>query len=632
MELLAKSEPRISLRQHIDDCLKIWKKLKICFPKVTAIVPDIDFWEVVRLAVITHDLGKAHIEFIKVLMGLPNNNWLGQRHELFSLPFIAGLDIDNSIKQIVRLAVAGHHRDFERLHKEYIINTYASLNNDADEFGGDEMLIYEEEFAKVDVEAVHSLLEKDFHIKLNTVDIKSPEKIISTYLRKANSGGFNMKNEEYFQLLLLLGGLKHCDHLGSAQINKIEVLEKSNFSFLENQRTKLQNEGKDFYTHQLESAKSDGNVILTAPTGSGKTESALLWLRRQIEIFGQGRVSYVLPFTASINAMFERLSSEKEGFGLSKIGMLHGKLQDYLYDYLDDVQYENTAKKEGIKEIKNKFKTLITPLKVITPFQLIKNLFGLKGFEQGIFEWSGGYFIFDEIHAYSPEVFAQIKVFLKYVISNLKGKVFIMTATMPSFLRTELENSIGGFTSIYATKQLYKAFDRHKVILHDGLLSNNLSLIENDLKIGKKVLVVCNTVLQSQEVFKVLNGYATKATLLHGAFTGEDRTSHERDLKKGEKDQENPLQLLVGTQAIEVSLDIDYDVIYTEPAPIDALIQRFGRVNRKRNKGFCPVNVFKDANENDKYIYNPELIKRTIEVFEKLLSEGNNIIEEYKLQ
>ncbi len=630
MELLAKSEPRISLKEHIDDCLNIWEYLKICFPKANVIVKNIDFWKVVRLAVITHDLGKAHIEFTKLLLGL-SNDWTGQRHELFSLPFIDGLDIDISIKQLIWLAVAGHHRDFERLDKDYVVNTYASNNSD-DEFGEDEMLIYEEEFAKVNVEGVHNLLYRDFQIKLNAYKIKSPEKLILSYLRRANTGEMNIRSADYFKLLLLFGALKHCDHLGSAQIEKIELLEVSSFSFLDKKGEQLRKEEKDFYTHQLKSASTIGNVILTAPTGSGKTESAMLWLRKQMDEVGQGRTFYVLPFTASINAMYERLSSDKEGLGTSKVGMLHGKLQDYLYDYLDNIQYVNTSKKEAINEIRDKFKTLSTPFKVITPFQLIKNLFGLKGFEQGIFEWTGGYFIFDEIHAYSPEVFAQIKVFLEYVVSNLEGKVFIMTATMPSFLKAELEKSIGDFTSISADEQLYKSFDRHSIILKNGLLSDSLHLIESDLTGGKKVLVVCNTVLQSQEVFKKIREYATNAILIHGAFTGEDRTSHEKGLKKGEKDIENPIQLLVGTQAIEVSLDIDYDVIYTEPAPIDALIQRFGRVNRKRKKGICPVVVFKEANKNDKYIYSPELIEKTIDVFENILSEGNNIIEEHKLQ
>ena len=630
MEILAKSEPRISLKEHIDDCLRILKYLKICFPKAKNIVPEMDFWNVLRVSVIMHDLGKAHFEFTKVLLGL-KNNWNRQRHELFSLPFIDGLNIDDSTKQLIRLAVAGHHRDFERLNKDYISNAYSNGNTD-DEFGDEGLVSYEDEFEKVNITGVISLLENDFQINLREYNVKSPQKLILSYLHKSTKGEFNIKSEDYFKLLLLFGALKHCDHLGSAQIKEIELLGKSSFSFLENHRTKLLNQGKDFYSHQLKCASTFGNAILTAPTGSGKTESAMLWLKNQLELSGQGRVFYVLPFTASINAMYERLSSDEKGLGNSKVGMLHGKLQDYLYDYLDDVQYINTSKKEAISEIRDKFKTLLTPLKVITPFQLIKNLLGLKGFEQGIFEWTGGYFIFDEIHAYSPEVFAQIKVFLEYVVTYLEGKVFIMTATMPSFLKIELEISIGNFTSITADEQLYKSFNRHQVILKEGLLFNSLHLIENDLKAGKKMLVVCNTVLQSQEAFRILKEHATKAVLLHSAFTGEDRNNHEKSLKKGEKDEINPIQLLVGTQAIEVSLDIDYDVIYTEPAPIDALIQRFGRVNRKRGKGICPVIVFKEANKNDKYIYNTDLIERTIKVFETVILEGNGIIEEHKLQ
>src|SRR5690606_26062044 len=109
----------------------------------------------------------------------------------------------------------------------------------------------------------------------------------------------------------------------------------------------------------------------------------------QLIQIGQGRVFYILPFTASINAMFERLSNEHDGFGVDKVGMLHGKLNDYLYEYFDDYQYNIDAKKEEIKSLKEKFRTVFTPLKVVTPFQLLKHLFGLKGFEQGLFECAG---------------------------------------------------------------------------------------------------------------------------------------------------------------------------------------------------------------------------------------------------
>ena len=111
--------------------------------------------------------------------------------------------------------------------------------------------------------------------------------------------------------------------------------------------------------------------------------------------------------------------------------------------------------------------------------------------------------------------------------------------------------------------------------------------------------------------------------LLHSSFNATDRSAKEQQLQKGD------IQLLVGTQAIEVSLDIDYDTIYTEPAPIDALIQRFGRVNRKRKKGLCFCHVFRTQNEKDKYIYETGIVNRTIQVLENI---NANIIQEKNIQ
>ena len=91
-------------------------------------------------------------------------------------------------------------------------------------------------------------------------------------------------------------------------------------------------------------------------------------------------------------------------------------------------------------------------------------------------------------------------------------------------------------------------------------------------------MVVCNTVKQAQNVFKELQEIVAddKAKLLHSRFILRDRERIEKELEDA--------NLLVGTQAVEVSLDIDFDCLFTEPAPIDALIQRFGRINRKGEK------------------------------------------------
>lgn len=606
-ELLAKSEPPTTLKEHINDGLKIWKHLKYAFPKSTTLTSE-RFWDLLHTAIIFHDLGKGHSQFQEVLKGNKNNRWQKQRHELFSLPFVSALSLVKEEKVLLERVVAGHHKTFSDLSEKYIGPNYPK---DSTEF--------EDEFSLVDKEAVLKILKNFEGFDLAEIQLYNPSKIIRKYRGEQRDGEI----QNYLVTLLLFGAFKHCDHMASAYIEELNHLENSSFDFLRKKRIELQTEGFDFYEHQVSASQKTGNIILTAPTGSGKTETALLWLKNQMEKIGQGRVFYTLPFTASINAMFKRLENEKEGFGKDKVGMLHGKLTAFLYDYFQD-ESSIRKQKEEIKAVRNQFKTLETPLKVLTPFQLLKHIFGLKGFEKGIFEWTGGYFIFDEIHAYDASVFAQIKVLLEFLTEKLGASIFIMTATLPSFIKEHLKEAIGDFEEIQASQKLYESFDRHQIVLNKGLLKDNVNLIKNDLEDGKKVLIVCNTVEQVQDVFGDLSHYSS--ILIHGGFNGRDRNEKEKKLS-----EEEP-QLLIGTQAIEVSLDIDYDVIYTEPAPLDALIQRFGRVNRKRKKGICECIVFRDRNEKDEYIYSQPLIDRTIEVLDKIIASNQGIIKEQELQ
>ena len=614
-EILAKSEPQITLKQHIEDGLSVWKHLQSCFPAAPACAGKDDFWRLLRLSVIMHDLGKTHAEFQKVLRGL-DNSWNSQRHELFSLPFVKQLPLPENEKQMVLRVVAAHHKKYSWL-SDFIENNYEL---DPTEF--------EQEFAKVNVKGAIDLAHS-FEKGLVTGEIipSSPLKIILDYQREVKQVLMGRQEEvsDYFSLLLLMGAFHHCDHLSSAFVTEFAHLQNSSFTFLDKMKDDLQQKGYGSYYHQLTASKLLGNVILTAPTGSGKTETSMLWLRKQMDQTGQGRVFYVLPFTASINAMFERIRDDEKGLGKDMVGMLHGKLSAYLYESFFEEAGNLRQLKVQIKDLKQSFKNLQTPLKILTPFQLLKHLFGLKGFEKGIFEWVGGHFIFDEIHAYEPEVTAQIIVFLEYLTKHLQAKIFIMTATLPTFLKSRIGEAIGNFEVVQAEPALYFAFKRHRLQLKSGRLAENLSLIKQALEADKKVLVVCNTVDQARAVFEQLKD-DHEALLIHGRFAAKDRTRVEKEL------QNKPPKLLIGTQAIEVSLDIDYDVIYTEPAPLDALIQRFGRVNRKNSKAACLCAVFKERNEKDKYIYDHDMIERTLGVLAEIENEHEGIIQEIDLQ
>ena len=602
LPLLAKSKPEVSLKQHIDDCLNIFNQLKPILLKIGNEYND--FLRILYACVVFHDFGKSHIEFQKLLRG-QDNKWYHQRHELFSVSFINSLEITDSQKSLIEFIVAGHHKQLSYL-KDFITDNYVEYDKELDgliENGLD----YNKECEKLIFPDSKKILEEYGFVlpdKIKNIDINA-------FIKNTTKHNLQCDDKQNLRNTLLIGGLKQCDHLASAGIKELKYLSINDFDFLSKY---------PLYIHQQKDASTMGNVILTSPTGSGKTESAFLWLKNQFNIYGQGHVFYILPYTASINAMYKRL--EKDTGHQQKIGMIHGKLSQFLeYGMCDDDFIDRRDKTKIIDD----FKTLVTPVKIVTPFQLLKHIYGLKDFEKGIFEWYGGYFIIDEIHAYDAELFAQIITLIKYAVRCTKTKIHIMTATLPTYMKKELQKAIEPYSDIKADNALYENFKRHKIKLLDGGIDDNLELIQSEINQGKRVLVVCNTVEKSQEVYKALN--ANNKLLLHGRFNSRDRFAKEEKLSS------ESINLLVGTQAIEISLDIDFDILFSEPAPLDALIQRLGRVNRKRKKGICTCNVFKTRNDSDKFIYkNEDVIIRTLESLAKVENKNNSVIQENELQ
>ncbi|WP_294143250.1 CRISPR-associated helicase Cas3' [uncultured Sanguibacteroides sp.] len=604
-QVLAKSEPEITLKQHIEDCLNIYRQLRFCFPNLPVLDKDY-FWKQLYRAVVMHDLGKAHPEFQRLLRKIKKHEWHQQRHELFSLYFLYALKITEEERKALSYAVAGHHKQLNELF-DFISKNYKTENeNELLEEYGDGLVEFMQECAKIDYAIIKELVVT----YIGTWNDEVENFDISNCIRRLMRESPNTVDSAFMDRLLLVGGMKQCDHMASAGMQTLAQLKTEDFDFLFRY---------PLYFHQQMAFQTIGNVITNAPTGSGKTETALLWLRKQMEERGQGRAFYILPFTASINAMYERLDKELSK-DEKKVGMLHGKLAQYLEYRMSEE--DDVLSGEERKQLLEDFKSLQMPLKIVTPFQLLKHLFGLKNFEKGMFEWSGCYLIFDEIHAYDPRVFAQIIVLLKFMLRYMNARVHIMTATLPQFMCKELEQVLGDYTHIQASTDLYEKFTRHRIHVRKGKLEDSLDEIQGRLDKDRKVLVVCNTIAESQKIYHALD--AKKKVLLHGSFNAEDRFAKEKILK------DRDVKLLVGTQAIEVSLDIDYDCIYTEPAPLDALIQRFGRVNRKREKDLCDCCVFEERNETDKYIYRDEIvIFKTLEVLMRIERKGGVIKETY---
>lgn len=152
---------------------------------------------------------------------------------------------------------------------------------------------------------------------------------------------------------------------------------------------------------------------------------------------------------------------------------------------------------------------------------------------------------------------------------------------MPAFLEKLIKRSLGDIPVITLDEgdkgdlQIL-CRKRHVLTVRDGTLNDNLQELINEAESSSSTLVVCNHVRTAQETFKTLrNHFGNDVVLLHGRFHQEDRNSIEAQLLR------LPLpKVVVATQVIEVSLDVDFARGFIEPAPIDALVQRMGRINR----------------------------------------------------
>ncbi|MBI4788421.1 MAG: CRISPR-associated helicase Cas3', partial [Chloroflexi bacterium] len=152
---------------------------------------------------------------------------------------------------------------------------------------------------------------------------------------------------------------------------------------------------------------------------------------------------------------------------------------------------------------------------------------------------------------------------------------------------------------------------------------NSLAQIAQTARAGKSVLVVCNLVARAQTAYRELDARLEKNgipdELLHGRFNMRDRSAKEhlvRDATGSKSDNRRSI-VLVATQVVEVSLDIDLDTIFTDPAPLEALVQRFGRINRRRRQAdLATVQIYREPFDGQK-IYDGRLVKRTLQILER---------------
>ena len=584
-----------TLIEHVGACLKVLASIRAALPDLIHLSKGSSLWEDAFWALVFHDLGKAASGFQEELRRGKHWNY---RHEILSAGLALNLPLPKERHLGVTLAILTHHYGCCYLWDNYRTTVEAGHQRWKEKVR--ELKAYEQDLQNFSEECrrwSQALFHRMLELPPEVVQAENCQDALKELLRPLKAGELTLTHSYYHRLLR--GITIACDHLASAGQIAIRPSIRSTLQLL--QETGRVKEVRPF---QSKLAEHQGSVMLSAPTGSGKTAAALLWAQANQD--AGRRLFYVLPYTASINAMQREL---RQVYGEEEVGTLHHRALYFAYKEFMERGYGPGEATEQARELLGLARKLYKPVKVLTPYQILKAFYGVKGFEASLVELSGGLFIFDEIHIYEPHIVALIVRAVKE-LRRLGARFLFMTATLPLFLRELLMEAVPEMPLVTLNDQdtwecslLEQA--RHRLHLLEGQIIDHLGVIREALAMKGRVLVVSNSVQRAQEVFEQLASHARKPLLLHGRFIHRDREHIERELKSAD--------LLVGTQAVEVSLNVSFDLLFSEPAPIDALLQRMGRVNRFNEHGEpVDVNAFIQGSQADEYIYDPAQVYRTL--------------------
>lgn len=575
-----------------------------------------------------HDFGKVHPAFQAALR--PNGPRFRNRHEVLSLAFLACLDIPLLERPWIEAAVALHHKNLFLLagHNQhfYLGETFGQEGTIA--------RCLTEGLIQTDIGCLCELLgqakeifnqtgweEFDcFDVHPKRFDDPLPHIRASLERVVELSNRFELISDDFGRALMpapwalrcagvtVRGFLLSADHLASFGWHSL----KSRIEEVKGVKSALAAALPEFNglkSHQESASQHEGSSILVAPTGSGKTEAALLWAARQSEAGLKGRTYVLLPYQASMNAMQSRLI---KAFAPSvwgdpkqwdaKVSLVHGRSVRCAYEKLLDADYGPVEAARNARLRNDLARLNVAPIRVCSPFQLIHLLFATKGVEGLLIAFSQAKLIFDEIHAYDPQITAMALTAVRFLCKHFGSRVCFMTATLPSHLQEILSSFFDPIAVLRPGSDVLGKPARHRLCLMpegvDVLSEASIAAIQDEAKSGS-VLVVVNTVGRARKLRRMIAEEHSNVHILHSRFTHQDRMRKEQEIEP------SPGKILVATQAVEVSLDLDYDTCFSELAPVESLLQRFGRCNRKGKKTEANVRVFRAFPSSDQNPYLP---------------------------
>ena len=356
-------------------------------------------------------------------------------------------------------------------------------------------------------------------------------------------------------------------------------------------------------------------ALIEDATGAGKTEASLILAQRMMaQGKGQG-VFFALPTMATSNAMLERVAQVAPVLyeGRPSLGLSHGRAAHN--DIFRQIRGNDGSDPQepvtcGQWLADDRRRILFADIGVGTIDQALLSVIPTRFNTLRLWALSGKILIVDEAHDYDPFMEVELCRLLRFH-AMLGGSAILMTATLPQQMRNEYAEQFQRGLGVECPEKIHGTAYPQLTVVSDKIdcyqpapvpatrreikvkrteTEQALEVIVDGVSEGAACVWICNAVDDAIATVQLLRARGVTADLLHARFIVADRLEKERGLQDrfGPKGKARAGQVLVATQVVEASLDIDFDLMVSDLAPIGSLIQRSGRLWR-HERGKRPV-------------------------------------------
>ncbi len=627
------SHPRILLEEHLFATADLAER----FLAEKDIRADGELKQVCRLVALLHDIGKATEYFQDYLRAVADKKSLERnretRHSLFSAVCAYYLTKASGVTAkfyplFAFLAVKRHHGDLRDVLDDVIFNEEDKelLSKQLDAIPSDRFSILTEKLSRSGVPAFNK---SDINSWIEGFPGESRE--LRRELRRPTAG---MDNYVLLNLLfsLLIDADKSAVIMGNYPVFTRRAVGGPEWVDNYRQQEKFPPSPLNPMRNQVYKETTGQEIdlkqkiySLNVPTGLGKTLTAFafaLKLRRRIEAEHQkkARIIYALPYLSIIEQNADVLDKVIKSNNLntdSSLFLKHHHLTEVFYRTPEN-EYESDAAELLIEGWNSEI--------IITTFvQLFHTLISNRNRSLRKFHRLGNaIIILDEVQAVPIKYWLLLRDVLTTLAERLNSYVILVTATQPLIFEETTQ-------LVKDRERYFKSLNRViiKPTLAQPMMLNEL-INQFNFNDGRSYLFILNTITSAREFYNLVKKKGLSATYLSTHIVPCERFKRIEEIKKGNH------RIAVTTQLVEAGVDIDFDVVVRDIAPLDSINQAAGRCNRNsRKKG--EIYVVKLVNQNQKpyasYIYDPVLLQITEDALARRreLREGDflDLIQEY---